>query len=100
MVLLGIFNYFVIFIISHIHNLRARYRALSFIYYKDTNVNYRLIGVVTHFGPSGESGHFIAFCKSFVDGNWYRYNDAIVNLSSFNDVKNTGVPYILFYAAQ
>ena len=72
----------------------------DFIYYKDTNVNYRLIGVVTHFGPSGESGHFIAFCKSFVDGNWYRYNDAMVNLSSFNDVKNTGVPYILFYAAQ
>ena len=71
----------------------------DFIYYNNTNVNYRLIGVVTHFGPSGESGHFIAFCKSFVDGNWYRYNDAMVNLSSFNDVKNTGVPYILFYAA-
>ena len=48
----------------------------DFIYYNNTNVNYRLIGVVTHFGPSGESGHFIAFCKSFVDGNWYRYNDA------------------------
>ena len=70
-----------------------------FIYFKQTNVNYRLIGVVSHFGPSGESGHFIAFCKSFVDGNWYRYNDAIVTLSSINEAKNTGVPYILFYEA-
>ena len=70
-----------------------------FIYYKQTNVNYRLIGIITYFGASKESGHFIAFCKSFVDGNWYRYNDSIVTLSSFNEVKNTGNPYILFYEA-
>ena len=73
----------------------------NFIFYsKQTNFNYRLIGVVTHFGPSGESGHFIAFCKSFVDGNWYKYNDAIVTLSSFTEAQRTGVPYILFYAAE
>ena len=74
----------------------------DFIYYKETNVNYKLIGVVTHFGPSGESGHFIAFCKSFSDpyNNWYKYNDAIVSLSSFKEAQNTGVPYILFYAAE
>ena len=72
----------------------------NFIYYKETNVYYRLIGVVSHFGPSGESGHFIAFCKSFVDNNWYKYNDAIVNISSFNEAQNTGVPYILFYSAE
>ena len=65
----------------------------DFIYYKkETNVNYKLIGVVTHFGPSGESGHFIAFCKSFVDNNWYKY--------SFYEVQKTGVPYILFYEAE
>ena len=72
----------------------------DFIFYKNTNVKYRLIGVVTRFGPSGENGHFIAFCKSFVDRKWYKYNDALVTSSSFNDAKNTGVPYILFYAAQ
>ena len=44
------------------------------------------------------SGRFIAFCKSFVDGKWYKYNDAIVSPSSFNEAKNTGVPYILFYS--
>ena len=66
---------------------------------KDIPTFYELIGIVTHFGPSSMSGHFIAFCKSFVDGKWYKYNDAIVSTSSFNEVKNTGVPYILFYSA-
>ena len=59
---------------------------------------YELIGIVTHFGPSGMSGHFIAFCKSFGDQQWYKYNDALVSLSSFEEAKNTGVPYILFYS--
>ena len=72
----------------------------DFIYYKNTPYKYRLIGVVTHFGPSGESGHFIAFCRSFVDKKWYRYNDAIVTPSSFQDARDVGVPYILFYSAE
>jgi len=42
------------------------------------NNNYELICILTHLGPSGMSGHFIAFCKSPVDGNWYLYNDAQV----------------------
>ena len=72
----------------------------DFIYFKNTPHKYRLIGVVTHFGPSGESGHFIAFCRSFVDKKWYRYNDAIVTPSSFKDARDVGVPYILFYQAE
>ena len=69
-----------------------------FIYYKNAPCNYQLIGVVTHFGPSSMSGHFIAFCKSFVDNNWYKYNDSLVSLSNFEEAKSTGVPYILFYS--
>ena len=72
----------------------------DFIYFKETPTNYNLIGVVTHFGPSGDSGHFIAFCKSFVDNKWYKYNDAMVSPSSFKDARDTGVPYILFYSAE
>ena len=72
----------------------------DFIYFKSTPTRYKLIGVVTHFGPSGMSGHFIAFCNSFMDNKWYRYNDSLVTPSSFQDAKNTGVPYILFYQAQ
>ena len=72
----------------------------DFLFFKKPYINYELIGVVTHFGPSSDSGHFIAFCKSFVDKRWYKYNDAIVTPCSFQDTKNTGVPYILFYSAQ
>ena len=70
-----------------------------FIYYKNSESEYQLIGVVTQFGPSGMYEHFIAFCRSFVDGNWYRYNDSIVTRSNFQDAKTTGVPYILFYSS-
>ena len=60
---------------------------------------YSIYGVITHKGPSGQAGHFIASCKSPIDGNWYQYNDAIVNdIVDFNkEVLNTPTPYILFY---
>ena len=70
----------------------------NFVYYKEISPSfYELIGIVTHFGPSSMSGHFIAFCKSFVDQQWYKYNDSQVNNSSFEEARTTGVPYILFY---
>ena len=60
---------------------------------------YDLYGVITHIGKSGPNAHFIASCKSPIDNNWYRYNDAMVNpITDFNkDVYNFGIPYILFY---
>ena len=63
---------------------------------------YNLYGVITHLGQSGPSGHFIASCKSPVDGNWYRYNDGIVNpiKNVKEDVIDYGTPYILFYECQ
>ena len=71
----------------------------NYVYYKQNMPTfYELVGVVTHFGPSSMGGHFIAFCKSFGNQQWYRYNDAMVDPSSFEDAKNTGVPYILFYS--
>ena len=69
-----------------------------FIYYKNTPGKYQLIGVVTNLGSSGISEHFIAFCKSFVDKNWYKYDDSFVSLSSLQEAKNIGIPYILFYS--
>ena len=71
----------------------------GFVYYRDQSpTNYELIGIVTHFGPSSMGGHFIAFCKSFVNNQWYKYNDAIVTSSSFSEANRTGIPYILFYS--
>ena len=69
-----------------------------FIYYKNIPGKYQLIGVVTNLGSSGISEHFIAFCKSFVDKNWYKYNDSFASLSSLQEAKNIGIPYILYYS--
>ena len=72
----------------------------NYVIEKDNpRIIYNLYGVITHLGESGPNAHFVATCKSPVDGKWYRYNDAFVTpISDFNkDVYNFGVPYILFY---
>ena len=60
---------------------------------------YKLIGVITHLGESGEGGHFIAHCSSPVDGEWYTYNDSIVKkIDDFQkQIIDLGMPYLLFY---
>ena len=66
---------------------------------KTSGCVYDLIGVVTHKGESGASGHFIASCKSPVDNNWYQYNDDLVNpIKNFKEeILDFAMPYILFY---
>jgi ubiquitin C-terminal hydrolase len=59
--------------------------------------NYKLIGVITHFGESGTSGHFIAFCFVQEKNKWYKFNDSIVSESNFQDASTIGDTYILFY---
>ena len=61
---------------------------------------YELIGVICHFGESNMSGHFIAFCKHITlkGDKWYKFNDAFVDECTFNDVKTSGMPYVLFYS--
>jgi len=65
------------------------------------DVNYQLIGVVTHFEENGKDGHFIAHCLSPIDNEWYTYDDAIVSkiekVQFQEKVINLGNPYILFY---
>ena len=63
------------------------------------NIKYKLIGVITHLGESGASGHFIAHCLSPIDDKWYTYNDAIVNeIDNFQkNIIDLGMPYLLFY---
>ena len=63
---------------------------------------YELICILCHYGPSGMSGHFIAFCKSPVDKAWYCYNDASVtecegdpDISKYGNIE--GIPYVLYY---
>ena len=60
---------------------------------------YELIGVVTHLGENGESVHFIAYCKSPIDGGWYLYNDdCVFEVKDFlKEFRDNELPYILFY---
>ena len=59
---------------------------------------YRLLGAIVHIGPSSMGGHFIAYCRSIEDSNkWYKLNDSIVTEASFSEIKQVGIPYVLFY---
>jgi ubiquitin C-terminal hydrolase len=79
----------------------AELNLTSFFEAKQNNqsIIYDLIGVVTHMGESGASGHFIATCKSPIDGLWYQYNDDLAyRVHDFNkEILNYAMPYILFY---
>jgi len=71
---------------------------MNFVYNKQ-NIFYELIGVVTHLGESGASGHFISYCKSPIDRDWYCYNDDIVSkVKDFKkEIIDFAMPYILFF---
>jgi len=75
----------------------------KYVIQKEGNDNnkYELICVLSHYGESSMSGHFIAFCKSPVDDKWYCYNDAIVTQSEDPRQQSSGnldgIPYVLYY---
>ena len=93
---------------GNIFNVKLNFKEFidikKYVHINNNNVNYsyQLYAIVTHLGPSSMSGHFIAFCKSSIDNQWYKYNDSQVNLigNFFNDIHEFGCPYILFYEAK
>ena len=68
---------------------------------------YYLSGVITHWGESGCTGHFVAYCRNNENDNFICYNDDLVYIADTDDVlgkkkldKNNDysvTPYILFY---
>jgi len=70
----------------------------NFIYNPQSPYYYELKGVISHFGSNDEGGHFIAYCKNSNDCRWYKFNDEIVEKSSFKNVLTKGMPYVLFYS--
>ena len=72
---------------------------VNYLENKNSGVMYELIGVVTHKGEGGASGHFIATCKSPANGCWYQFDDDLVfPVSNFNEqLLNYAMPYILFF---
>ena len=65
----------------------------------ENGYNYKLISVITYLGENSMSEHFIAYCKDPLNGNWYKYNDAIVDeVKDFKkEVIDFAMPYLLFY---
>jgi hypothetical protein len=60
--------------------------------------NYQLIGVIVSLDKPGKEKHFIAFCRSPIDRNWYKYDDINVTLvSNVNEEIFKSNPSILFY---
>ena len=80
-------------------NFPEKLNILNFLTYKDNNTYFELYAVISHIGPSSNSGHFIAYCKNPIDKKWYKYNDAIVEPCQNNEQYKIGMPYILFYQA-
>ena len=70
----------------------------NYTFANDSPFYYELIGVICHLGSNDMGGHFIAFCKNSNNCQWYKYNDGIVTLSSFQEASNTGIIYVLFYS--
>ena len=80
-------------------NFREDLDISNYVEINNTGTLYKLIGVITHLGESGMSGHFIAFCKDPDDFKWYKFNDAIVTpvIDFQKEVIDFGMPYLLFY---
>ncbi|KAJ8118941.1 hypothetical protein ONZ43_g3891 [Nemania bipapillata] len=59
---------------------------------------YDLIGVDCHFGGLG-GGHYTAYAKNFIDGQWYSYNDSSVSKTTTDRIVDSSA-YMLFYRRQ
>ncbi|KAJ8126360.1 hypothetical protein O1611_g7278 [Lasiodiplodia mahajangana] len=56
---------------------------------------YDLIGVDCHYGGLG-GGHYTAYAKNFLDGQWYSYNDSSVSKTTTDRIVDSSA-YMLFY---
>lgn len=68
-----------------------------YLSYKKEGENdvYDLIAVDNHYGGLG-GGHYTAYCRNFIDGKWYYFDDSRVNeVSPENSI--AGSAYLLFY---
>ena len=63
---------------------------------KCKHLTYALVGVSSHIGRSGDSGHYIAYCKNLTNNQWYEFNDSIFSECEFNKV-NSNTSYFLVY---
>ncbi|KAK6909152.1 hypothetical protein I203_103167 [Kwoniella mangroviensis CBS 8507] len=63
--------------------------------HEDEEMIYDLYAVDNHFGGMG-GGHYTAFCRNKVDGQWYNYDDSRVSKADVDAVQSRAA-YLLFY---
>ena len=88
--------------IKHIFNCNIQIQesfSPSFYVENEKNLQFNLIGIVSHLGENSTGKHFIAFCKHNKDDKWRCYDDNIVTECQ-NDYLKKGIPYLLFYKKQ
>ena len=59
-------------------------------------IKYKILGVCTHLGNSGSSGHYIAYCRNNKSNEWYNFNDSSFDKCDADDIYE-GSPYLLLY---
>lgn len=71
----------------------------EYIYNPNAQVNYRLKAICMHEG-SCNAGHYIAYCRNYINNEWYKYNDHIVDHIPTDSLAQqiiTDKAYILMY---
>jgi hypothetical protein len=63
-----------------------------------TTVAYELSGIVSHFGESTHSGHYIAELRDECTGSWYRFNDNVVELMKHPPALTSKAAYMVLYS--
>ncbi|CAG8597624.1 21587_t:CDS:10 [Cetraspora pellucida] len=59
------------------------------------NSKYSLYGLINHRGVIG-GGHYVAYVKNPIDGNWYEFDDTYVTRKSATEISRLEA-YVLFY---
>jgi ubiquitin C-terminal hydrolase len=62
------------------------------------HASYDLFGVIQHHGGMN-GGHYVAYVRHLLTGEWYEYDDTQVQRVSFDFVKSREA-YLLFYSMQ
>lgn len=64
---------------------------------KNNKEYFRLIGAVMHYGNSNFNGHFISYCRYYINDKFYKINDLKVTETNFENILKDSTPYILCY---
>ena len=46
------------------------------------------MGTIVHYGNSSPSGHYVSYCRSDIDNKFYKFDDANIKESSYEELIN------------